>query len=163
MLVNRMVKKGAPMLEYRMATVTLSEPMKQLDAFTRAGLIAHAGCPVMEWQMNNVVAQPDAKDNVYPLSETARAWTSLWLTLQAVGWTSKMASSPSSHQVRVSFKNGKGSCIASLKPNPQFYEMIMGWPIGWTAPGAQVTGYAAWLRRSRGQFSRLLTTWTADT
>ncbi len=99
----------------------------------------------------------------YPLSETARAWTSLWLTLQAVGWTSKMASSPSSHQVRVSFKNGKGSCIASLKPNPQFYEMIMGWPIGWTAPGAQVTGYAAWLRRSRGQFSRLLTTWTADT
>lgn len=71
MLVNRMVKKGAPMLEYRMATVTLSEPMKQLDAFTRAGLIAHAGCPVMEWQMNNVVAQPDAKDNVYPRKNSA--------------------------------------------------------------------------------------------
>ena len=40
--------------------------MKQLDALTRAGTIAHAGCPVMEWEMNNVVAQADAKDNVYP-------------------------------------------------------------------------------------------------
>ncbi|MEP9401869.1 terminase large subunit [Sphingomonas silueang] len=73
MLVNRMVKKGAPMLEYRMSTVNLSEPMKSLDAFTRAGLIAHSGCKVMEWQMNNVVAQADAKDNVYPRKLRAEA------------------------------------------------------------------------------------------
>ncbi|KQN37016.1 terminase [Sphingomonas sp. Leaf407] len=66
MLVNRMVKKGAPMLEFRQSVFTLSEPMKQLDAFTRAGHIAHAGCPVMEWEMNNVIASPDAMDNVRP-------------------------------------------------------------------------------------------------
>lgn len=66
MLVTRLVKKGAPVLEVRPTVVNFSDPMKQLDAFTRAGLIRHAGCPVMEWQMNNVVAQADAKDNVYP-------------------------------------------------------------------------------------------------
>lgn len=66
MLVNRMVKKGAPMLEVRPNVINFSDPMKELDACTRAGTIRHAGCPVMEWEMNNVVAQLDAKDNVYP-------------------------------------------------------------------------------------------------
>lgn len=60
------MKAGLPMLEYRPLVLTMSEPMKELDALMRAGTIAHAGCPVMEWQVNNVVAQADAKDNVYP-------------------------------------------------------------------------------------------------
>ena len=33
---------------------------------TGMGAREHGGCPVMEWEMNNVVAQADAKDNVYP-------------------------------------------------------------------------------------------------
>lgn len=66
MLVTRLVKAGAPVLEVRPTVVNFSDPMKQLDAFTRAGLIRYGGCPVMEWQMSNVVAQLDAKDNVYP-------------------------------------------------------------------------------------------------
>lgn len=66
MLVNKLVKEGAPVLEVRPTVVNFSDPMKQLDAFMRAELIAHAGCPVMEWQVANVVAQLDAKDNVYP-------------------------------------------------------------------------------------------------
>ncbi len=94
------------------------------------------------------------------MSESTRAWTSLWSTLKAVGWTATAASFRSSPPVRVSFKHGKGSSLRDLKPNPQFYEMMMGWPIGWTAPGAPVTEYAAWLQRARGQFSRLLTDWT---
>lgn len=65
-LATRAMKEGFPMLEYRPLVLTMSEPMKELDALTRAGTIAHAGCPVMEWEMNNVVAQADAKDNVYP-------------------------------------------------------------------------------------------------
>ena len=40
--------------------------MKELEAQVRAGTIAHGGCPVMEWQVNNVVATIDAKDNVFP-------------------------------------------------------------------------------------------------
>jgi hypothetical protein len=96
----------------------------------------------------------------FALSESARSWTSLWSTLKAVGWTATSASFRSSPRVRVSFKHGKTSSLRDLIPNPQFYEMTMGWPIGWTAPGAPVTGYAAWLERARGQFSRLLTSWT---
>ena len=65
-LVTTLQKEGYPVLEYRPVVINFSEPMKELDALTRASAIAHGGCPVMEWQMNNVVAQADAKDNVYP-------------------------------------------------------------------------------------------------
>ena len=65
-LVTTMQKEGFPVVEYRPIVLNFSEPMKELDALTRAGTIEHGGCPVMEWQINNVVAQPDAKDNVYP-------------------------------------------------------------------------------------------------
>ena len=65
-LVSQMQKEGFPVLEYRPIVLNFSEPMKELDALSRAGTIAHGGCPVMEWEMNNVVAQADAKDNVYP-------------------------------------------------------------------------------------------------
>ncbi|THG40433.1 terminase large subunit [Sphingomonas olei] len=66
MLVTRLMKAGAPVLEVKPNVINFSDPMKQLDAFTKAELIRHAGCPVMEWQMSNVVAQLDGKDNVYP-------------------------------------------------------------------------------------------------
>ena len=65
-MVTTMVKEGFPVIEYRPIVLNFSEPMKELDALTKAGTIAHGGCPVMEWQMNNVVAQADRKDNVYP-------------------------------------------------------------------------------------------------
>lgn len=66
MMVTTMVKEGFPVLEYRQIVLNLSEPMKELDALTRSGTIRHGGCPVMEWQISNVVAKPDLKDNVYP-------------------------------------------------------------------------------------------------
>lgn len=91
----------------------------------------------------------------FPLAETARVWTKLFLTMRALGM--RQTSPPSSLQVRLSFKHGKDCFYGSLMPNPQFYELIMGWPIGWTAPEGSVTEFAAWLRRSRGQFSNLLT------
>lgn len=73
MLVTRLMKKGAPMLEVRPLVNNFSDPMKELDAFMKAELIRHAGCPVMEWQISNVVAQQDAKDNVYPRKPRAEA------------------------------------------------------------------------------------------
>lgn len=66
MMVTTMMKEGFPVIEYRPMVLNFSEPMKELDALTKAGTIAHGGCPMMEWEMNNVVAQADAKDNVYP-------------------------------------------------------------------------------------------------
>ena len=65
-MAQRMMAEGLPMLEYRMTVQNLSDPMKELEAQVRAGTIAHGGCPVMEWQVNNVVATRDAKDNVFP-------------------------------------------------------------------------------------------------
>ncbi len=58
---------------------------------------------------------------------------------------------------RVNYPHGRQSFLAGLISNPRFYELTMGWPIDWTAPEAPATGFAAWLLRSRGQFSKLLT------
>lgn len=93
----------------------------------------------------------------FPVSWSARTWTALFLTLQALGIPISTARPSSSHRVRLSFKIGTGSLLGSLRSNPLFYERLMGWPTNWTAPEASVTGFAAWLRLSRGRFSRLLT------
>jgi phage terminase large subunit-like protein len=65
-LVTRLMAEGVPVIEYRPLVINFSEPMKELDALTKSRRIRHGGCPVMEWEMSNVVAQPDKKDNVYP-------------------------------------------------------------------------------------------------
>lgn len=90
----------------------------------------------------------------YSLTNAARAWTQLWRTMRALGWT-PVAMPPSSHPVRVNFSTGTGSSLGDLISNPRFFDLTMGWPIGWTAPGEQVTGFSAWLLRSRGALSAL--------
>lgn len=90
----------------------------------------------------------------FSLSNAARAWTQLWRIMRAMGWA-PVTMPRSSHPVRVSFNFGSGSSIGELISNPQFFEHLMGWPIGWTAPEASVTGFAAWLQRSRGALSKL--------
>ena len=92
----------------------------------------------------------------FPVSWSARVWTMLFLILQAMGIPLSAVRPNSSPLARVSFKGGNGSLLSDLRPNPLFYEMLMGWPTSWTAPGASVTEFAAWLQRSRGRFSRLL-------
>jgi hypothetical protein len=91
-----------------------------------------------------------------PLSNAARGWTAMWMVLKAMGWQASDASHPYSHPVRVTLWNGNGSLTNTLISNPSFYELIMGWPIGWTKAELAVTGFAAWLQRSRGQFLKLI-------
>lgn len=91
----------------------------------------------------------------FSLSNAARTWSVLWRMLEALGAT-PAKTCRSSPPVRVSFQHGRDSFVTDLISNPAFYEMAMGWPIGWTGPEAQVTGFAAWLRRSRGALSGLL-------
>jgi phage terminase large subunit-like protein len=57
-------------VEYRNTVLTMSEPMKQLDALIRSGRIRHNGDPVLAWAISNVTAKMDLKDNVYPNRET---------------------------------------------------------------------------------------------
>lgn len=94
----------------------------------------------------------------FSLGNATRAWTKLWLAMLALGWRPHLTENPafrSTHQVRVSFRFGTSSFIDGLISNPRFYELMMGWPIGWTAPGAPVTGFRHWLQRSRIALSRL--------
>ncbi len=90
----------------------------------------------------------------FSIGNAARVWTHLFRIVGAMG-LSPSTTCPSSPPVRVSFKHGETSSLVTLISNPRFYEHAMGWPIGWTAPEEPVTGFAAWLRRSRGELSRL--------
>jgi len=89
----------------------------------------------------------------FGLNTAARVWTVTWSLIKALGLT--MTASPSSPPVRLSLKSGIGSSIEGLISNPDFYDLIMGWPVGWSEPRRSVTGFAAWLQRSRGQLSKL--------
>jgi phage terminase large subunit-like protein len=73
MLVTRLMKKNVPVIEYRPLVILFSQPMKELDGMMKAATLRHGGCPVMEWQVANVTAQPDKKDNVYPNKPRADA------------------------------------------------------------------------------------------
>jgi len=68
-LVSELGKEGVPCVEYRPTVLNFSEPMKQLDALMLDNRITHQPDPVMDWQVSNVVAKLDAKDNVYPRKE----------------------------------------------------------------------------------------------
>lgn len=63
-------KEGVPIVEYRNTILTMSEPMKELDALIRSGRIIHNGDPVLAWAIANTTARMDKKDNVYPNKES---------------------------------------------------------------------------------------------
>lgn len=60
---------GVPIEEIRQTVVMLSDPMKWVDARSREMHLANDSNPCMRWQVSNVVAKVDAKDNVYPRKE----------------------------------------------------------------------------------------------
>lgn len=63
-------REGLPVVEYRNTVLTMSEPMKELDALIRSGRIIHNGDPVLAWAIGNTTGKYDKKDNVYPNKET---------------------------------------------------------------------------------------------
>ena len=71
MLVANLMNRNLPVVEYKQTVLNMSEPMKTLEALTLAQKIHHDGCPVMSWQMSNVTARVDKKDNVYPNKDRA--------------------------------------------------------------------------------------------
>lgn len=73
MFATTLQKEGFPVFEVGQTVLNLSEPMKELDAWSREQLIVHGGDAVMEWQIANVTGAPDKKDNVYPNKPRADA------------------------------------------------------------------------------------------
>lgn len=63
---TRMMGEGFPMLEVRQTVLSLSEPMKELEARVLSGRLKHDGNPALTWMISNVVAHLDVKDNIYP-------------------------------------------------------------------------------------------------
>lgn len=63
---TRMMGEGFPMLEVRQTVLSLSEPMKELQARVLSGRLRHDDNPAFNWMISNVVAHLDAKDNIYP-------------------------------------------------------------------------------------------------
>ncbi|WP_319528977.1 terminase TerL endonuclease subunit [uncultured Cohaesibacter sp.] len=53
-------------VEYPQRVANLSEPMKWVEALLKAGRLHHDGNPVLTWMVSNVIAKPDANDNVFP-------------------------------------------------------------------------------------------------
>ena len=89
---------------------------------------------------------------------TASAWTLFWELLHSTlgpELVRSLALCPSSPPAQVTLRPGPTSSCAILDSNPPFLELLMGWPLGWTDSASPVTGFAAWLRRSRSELSRL--------
>lgn len=57
-------------MEYRNTVLTMSEPMKELDALIRSGRIIHCGDPVLTWAISNTTGKTDKKDNIFPNRES---------------------------------------------------------------------------------------------
>lgn len=66
MMVSEMIEAGINCVEVAPIVLNFSEPMKEIEGLIRSRAIAHNGDPVFTWMLSNVVAKPDAKDNVYP-------------------------------------------------------------------------------------------------
>ncbi len=66
MMMAELRDEGIPVIEVRPLVLNFSPAMKQMDGLIRSKMIAHNGDPVFSWMLSNVVAKPDAKDNVYP-------------------------------------------------------------------------------------------------
>lgn len=60
---------GLPIEEFGQTAKNYTEPMKEVDARTRFLQLANDGNACMRWQISNVVAKVNAKDEVFPRKE----------------------------------------------------------------------------------------------
>ncbi len=65
-LATQMLDEGFPMIEYGATVKNFSQAMKELEALILSGDLRHDGNPVLLWEMSNVVAHTDKKDNIFP-------------------------------------------------------------------------------------------------
>ena len=68
-----MMDSGIPAVEIQARTLNFSEPMKKIEALVYEKKLAHGNCPALTWQMSNVRAKEDKKDNIYPLKDNDRS------------------------------------------------------------------------------------------
>ena len=67
-LMQRLIEKGVPVVEFPHQVRTMSDPMKEVEALVLDRRLWHCN-PVMDWMAGNVVVKQDAKENIYPTKE----------------------------------------------------------------------------------------------
>jgi len=97
----RLQSLGVPVVEYRNVVLSMSDPMKQLDAWIKAKLIVHDGDPILEWAISNVVAKEDKKGNVFPdKDDPKKKIDPVTALISAIGRAVHMQSSQSVYATR---------------------------------------------------------------
>lgn len=69
---QNLMEDGYNMVEFRMTTPNLSEPMKGLDAKIRESKVIHQNDPILRFCISNVVAKEDNNGNVFPLKNNKK-------------------------------------------------------------------------------------------
>lgn len=72
-LAQNLAADGANTVEFRNIVSNMSPAMKELEAALMSGRLHHDGNPAMTWMASNVVAKPDAKDNIFPRKEVSES------------------------------------------------------------------------------------------
>lgn len=108
-------------------------------------------------EVGDLSSTPDTRKQV-SVCEAARVWTTFYHLSKALGLkpSGPMPEYPFSLPLHVTCRPGTRYLNGTRSLNPNFSELVMGWPIGWSDTMAPVTGFAPWLRRMRGALSRLL-------
>jgi len=65
-LITRMQDNRMPVIEMPMTVKNLSDAMKETEAQVLDGALWHNGNTCMTWQVGNVTAKMDARENIYP-------------------------------------------------------------------------------------------------
>ena len=68
-MAQRLRPEGVNILEFLATTQNFSPAILELDAAMRSGRLRHAGDPVLEWCVGNVVGKPDRRGNLYPAKQ----------------------------------------------------------------------------------------------
>lgn len=90
------------------------------------------------------------------LREAARVWGTLWRLARALGLKpGERPAYPYSLPLHVTCRPGTRYSKGDLTLNPNFSDLLMGWPPGWSACERPVTGFALWLLRMRTALSGL--------
>ncbi|MBV6617513.1 terminase large subunit [Acinetobacter baumannii] len=65
-IVSKIEEKGYTAVKIPKTTKSFSPAMRELEAAIAAKRFHHDGNPILTWMISNVVAKPDANDNVFP-------------------------------------------------------------------------------------------------
>jgi phage terminase large subunit-like protein len=68
-MVDNLSQLGVTCVEVQPSVRNFSEPMKEAEALAKEGLLRIAPNPAFLWQIGNVTAKEDYKENVYPRKE----------------------------------------------------------------------------------------------